>query len=68
MTPALADGYLDVMLVKAYAGLRPELRVEGTDMRQAFMSGRFSDNARKCWAWALLKVPMEADAAAGGCA
>lgn len=52
VTPALADGYLDLVLAKACAGLRPELRVGGADMRQAFMSGRFSSNASGCWAWA----------------
>lgn len=52
VTPALADGYLDLVLAKACAGLRSELRVGGVDMRQAFMSGRFSGNARRCWAWA----------------
>lgn len=52
VTPALADGYLDLVLAKACAGLRPELRVGGGDMRQAFMSGQFSGSARRCWAWA----------------
>ena len=52
VTSALADGYLDLVLAKACAGLRFDLRVDGVDMRQAFMSGQFSGNARRCWAWA----------------
>lgn len=52
VTPALANSYLDLVLAKVCAGLRPELRMGGADMRQAFMSGQFSGNARRCWAWA----------------
>ena len=52
VTSELADGYLDLVLAKACAGLRSDLRVDGADMRQAFMSGQFSHNARRCWAWA----------------
>ena len=52
VTSMLADGYLDLVLAKACAGLRSDLRVGGADMRQAFMSGQFSGNARRCWAWA----------------
>ncbi len=52
VTSALADGYLDLMLAKACAGLRPKLRMGGADMRQAFMLGQFNGSARRCWAWA----------------
>ena len=52
VTSALADGYLDLVLAKACAGLRRDLRVGGANMRRAFMSGRFSGSAHGCWAWA----------------
>ena len=51
--PEEADSQMDLILNKACAGLRPDLRATGAQMRRAFTRGRFSKTEGTALAWTI---------------